>query len=82
MTSLISSYSSKTSRATDGDNMLGCAISVICYSFCPPRSDALFSNYFEEDLLYFKASVCAIRLGVFQCNIMFWMHRPRTVMSR
>jgi len=32
----------------------GCAISVICYSFYPPRSDALFSNYFEEDLLHMK----------------------------
>jgi len=26
------------------------AIPVICYSFYPPRSDAFFSNYFEEDL--------------------------------
>ena len=26
-------------------------IPVICYSFYLPRSDALFSNYFEEDLL-------------------------------
>jgi len=24
------------------------AIPVICYSFYPPRSDALFSNYFED----------------------------------
>jgi len=31
--------------------VLHSAIPVICYSFYPPRSDALFSNYFEEDLL-------------------------------
>jgi len=28
-------------------NMLGCAIPVNCYSFYP-RSDAFFSNYFED----------------------------------
>ena len=30
------------------------AIPVICYSFYPPRSDALFSNYFGEDLLLLR----------------------------
>jgi len=35
----------------NGDNMLGLCDPVICYSFYPPSSDVLFSNYFEEDLL-------------------------------
>jgi len=44
----------------NGDNMTGlCDPSNLLfeYSFCPPRSDALFSNYFE-DLLRL---VCARR---------------------
>jgi len=30
-------------------------VSLICYTFYPARSDALFSNYFEEDLLLLSA---------------------------
>jgi len=35
----------------NGDNMLGLCEPSNFYSFYPPRSDALFSNYFKEDLL-------------------------------
>jgi len=41
-----------TSPRTVASTCQGCAIPVICYSFYPPRSDALFSNYFEEDLFW------------------------------
>ena len=40
--------SHRTTLRTAASTCYGCAIPVICYSFYPPRSDALFSNYFED----------------------------------